>query len=303
MIIQYANKEDYYIAKMVRDAIGGTLIFYPSGVLVPNEDMVMIGGQIANPTYDYFARFNPNWIIYESTAGYGFINTGLWSSNRVWGIAGWNMIDTASAARYVVINGLPNGRITAVSSKELHLVRYTVSNEWIAWFNSYSGQVMNRIQGYFNRVGDYEILWGKVEGNEFEMLIETHSPFSWEVVAGIALLGIGMVMLATGVLAPLGIGTIGSACFYISGTVLITVGAVSLGRYLIFGPPGAVANCVEKFMSEYNLSAEEALAICQSAYPGVNKYFKYAITLILVGAGAYFLIAYGVPLLKKITKV
>src|SRR3990172_132765 len=101
-----ATPDELLVQKLVAYTGGrGTTEF-----IEPNnffDDMIIVGGQLANPIYDRLVKLGYVPSIREETVGFGTIYYTVINNHKVWVIAGWAFEDTQHAVDWVLENGLP----------------------------------------------------------------------------------------------------------------------------------------------------------------------------------------------------
>ena len=176
MIIQYANDLDKVSAELLQRKIGGRIVKAEFSPYIQSaEDIVVVSGQIANPTYAYYVSIGAFPNIESSSAGLGFVYVANVGSIKVYGVAGWNRMDTITAVSYIMENGLPPSSIQTGAFNQMHL--YTFDFEGVLPTN-----VVTSLFAIANYVEDHlpvenRLMWyGARENRYVEFLISTNSP-------------------------------------------------------------------------------------------------------------------------------
>jgi len=186
VIINYSSSEDKLAAELLQKRIGGRII---RGFVEPTtlrEDLVVLGGQEASPTYDrlangtFFGRSGLRVIreITPGDAGQGIIFVTNISGRQIWTVAGWLRGDTISAAEHIFLRGLPSSDTNILSLKELKLIGIKFSEVLPGGLN----RLANRLDTIFTllrtAIPGFTIRLVSLNGNTLEILVRSDSSFS-----------------------------------------------------------------------------------------------------------------------------
>ncbi len=134
MIIQYASDEDQLAANLIQKRISGSIY---RGYIDPNtlsEDIIVIGGQIANSTYAAFVTAGVLPTITAGTPGTVFVAS--YGGYNVYAVAGDLRTGTIAAAEYVYLNGLPSSTTIAGDIGELYFYEIILKETIPGAFNN-----------------------------------------------------------------------------------------------------------------------------------------------------------------------
>lgn len=170
MIIQYASDEDKLAAELIQRKIGGSIY---RGYIDPaalSDNIVMVGGQIANPTYNAFMNLGILPEVTEGTPGTVFVSS--YSGYNVYACAGWDRTGTIAAAEYVYLNGLPVSSVIAGDIGELYFYEIRLRE---AMPGAFSG-LISKLTQFRANISDklppgYSIDYANLNDNTLEILI------------------------------------------------------------------------------------------------------------------------------------
>jgi hypothetical protein len=112
--VQYGSSSDFQAASKLANALGWELIFDSNLNLNEFSDLIVVGGQFANPLYAQFVAEGIFRNLTEADTGIQ-IQVRQKGDTKIYGVAGWSGNDTLASAQYIVDVGLPEADVSIPS--------------------------------------------------------------------------------------------------------------------------------------------------------------------------------------------
>lgn len=294
MIILYSHDIDKVSAELIQKQYGGRLvkIKHGDGVLQrPNEDLIIIGGQYTNDTYEYWMNLGYLREIKEADAGFGFVQVFEFQGKKIYALAGWERMDTVTAVSLVMENGLPTTSYARQSMHDMTLITFVFEDGIPQSVLNELGQIETYVNNKLSLYATDKIWWyGVREENQKYKYLEflvSHGPLELATITMIIILAIILV-----------------AVFF---TGAIIYDSVKTGNKINLEKNDIV---YRQEMSDLGYTPEEANESMGILYGSSDKgwisetadLLKTGTYVLLIGAGIYFTLMYGIPAIKKITK-
>ena len=172
MLIQYDSNADRLAAELIRKRIGGniTRAIIDPRISSPTDDILIVGGQYANPTYNNFMLAGILPEITEGTSGTVFVASN--QGYNVYACAGWERTGTIAASEYVYINGLPSSTTIAGDIGELYFYEIILKETIPGAFPNLISKLTQLGANISNRLpSGYSVDYVGLNANNLEVLI------------------------------------------------------------------------------------------------------------------------------------
>ncbi len=287
---------DLPIAQALASRFNGNVIWGQIDLSQITEDIIIVGGQLANQTYNWLVQQGFVPALRPETAGFGSIFYLTLFGRNVWLITGWDVGDTEAAGTYAINMGLPyvSRVIPLTAAKEVIQINFPYSTQ--AGIDLLDSRIGDVLLGVTNRIGDYGLIdgWVDKQGKNLFILRDKSA--------------LRLVTIADDVLVAL-IITVAS----IIGLVILGVlFYVTVHEYNVTERAKIRSDTVQDIIDNPIYSAEEKEELIDAYYKGEKKIMKqetkvsdiftvikWSLLIAAIGIGGYYLSKGIAPLIKK----
>ncbi len=289
---------DLPIAQALASKFNGHVVWGEIDLAQITEDIIIVGGQLANQTYNWLVQqgFVPS--LRQETAGFGSIFYLKLFGRNVWVMTGWDVQDTGAAGTYAINMGLPyvSRVIPLTSTKQVIQVNFPYSTQ--AGMDLLDSRIGDVLIGVTNRIGDFGLIdaWVDKQGKNLFILRDKSA--------------LRLVAIADDVLV---------AFMIIVGSVIGLIVLSALGwKWISTVHDKEVteraeirSSIVQDINDDPTTTAEEKEALIRAYYTGEKKIMqqetkgndiftviKWALLIAAIGVGGYFVMKGITPLIK-----
>ncbi len=286
---------DLPIAQALASRFNGSIIWGPIDLSQITEDIIVVGGQLANQTYEGLVQQGYVPSLKPTTTGFGSIFYLQLFNHNVWVMTGWNVEDTEAAGMYAINMGLPyvSRVIPLTADKQVIQVNFPYStSSGMDLLDSRIGDVLLEVT---NRTGDYGLIdaWVDKQGKNLFILRDKTA--------------LRLVVIADDVLVAM-IITVASIIGLIILGVLVYV---TVHEYNQTERARIRTDTVQGIIDNPIYTAEEKEALISEYYKGEKKIMKqetkifdifgiikWAILIAAIGFGGYYVLKGIKPLIE-----
>ncbi len=286
---------DLPIAQALASRFNGYVIWGEIDLSQITEDSIIVGGQLANQTYNWLVQQGFVPALKPTTTGFGSIFYLQLFEHNVWVMTGWSKEDTEAAATYAINMGLPyvSRVIPLTADKEVIQVNFPyASSAGIDLLDSRIGEVLI---GVTNRIGTYGLIdaWVDKQGKNL-FILKNKSELRLVVIADDVL--VALIITVASIIGLIILGVI----FYIT-----------VHEYNQTERARLRSNTVQDIIDNPTYTAEEKEALIAEYYKGEKKIMKqetklydifaiikWSLLIAAIGIGGYYLSKGIVPLIK-----
>ena len=286
---------DLPIAQALASRFNGSIIWGQIDLSQITEDIIIVGGQLANQTYNWLVQQGFVPALRPETAEFGSIFYLKLFGRNVWVMTGWDVGDTEAAGTYAINMGLPyvSRVIPLTAAKEVIQVNFPYSTQ--AGIDLLDSRIGDVLLGVTNRIGDYGLIdgWVDKQGKNLFILRDKNA--------------LRLVVIADSVLVAM-IITVASIIGLI---ILGVVFYVTVHEYNITERAKIRSDTVQDILDDPTTTAEEKEDLLDSYYKGEKKIMqqetkagdiftviKWSLLIAAIGVGGYYLSKGIAPLLK-----
>ncbi|MEK6880194.1 MAG: hypothetical protein AABY22_11320 [Nanoarchaeota archaeon] len=187
---------DFPLAQALQQKFGGEIIRGLIDINTLNQNLVILGGQIASETYNSLINMGLVPSLRESTTDFGSIFYFKHNNmHNVWVLAGWSFQGTSTAVSWVLDKGFPTVDRVIPFTDNAEVIQLYFPNATQFGMQSLNN-IKNSVVNYANKFGaNIQDSWVDIDGKNFFMLRKIS-----QVQATVAPLVIAAIIIAIGAL-------------------------------------------------------------------------------------------------------
>lgn len=286
---------DLPIAQALASRFNGHIIWGQIDLSQIIEDIIIVGGQLANQTYNWLVQQGYVPSLKSTTIGFGSIFYLKLFNHDVWIMTGWSKEDTEAAGMYAIEMGLPyvSRVIPLTPTKEVIQVNFPyATSTGMNLLNSNIGDILLQVT---NKIGDYGLIdgWVDKQGKNLFILREKSA--------------LRLVAIADDIIVAIIIAIASIIGLIILGGIFF----VSFHDYQLTSRSKIRSGTVEEILQNPDLTEDEKIEAIKQYYKGETKIMKqetkvydildiikWSILIAAIGIGGYYLSKGIAPLIE-----